>query len=75
MLVHASAACEFGPFPYRATGIVCRMTKPAALLCKCLLMGLRFPPLHQEKLVIDQPSEGVSCFPGSRGNCFSSKLY
>ncbi|NXE96960.1 CETP protein, partial [Menura novaehollandiae] len=32
VLVHASAACEFGPFPYRATGIVCRMTKPAALL-------------------------------------------
>ncbi|NWU32889.1 CETP protein, partial [Hylia prasina] len=32
VLVHAAAACEFGPFPYRATGIVCRMTKPAALL-------------------------------------------
>ncbi|NWT40921.1 CETP protein, partial [Chroicocephalus maculipennis] len=32
MLVHASAACEFGPFPYSVTGIVCRMTKPAALL-------------------------------------------
>ncbi|NWZ34785.1 CETP protein, partial [Brachypodius atriceps] len=32
MLIHAAAACEFGPFPYRATGIVCRMTKPAALL-------------------------------------------
>ncbi|NXB89530.1 CETP protein, partial [Vidua chalybeata] len=31
-LVHAAAACEFGPFPYRGTGIVCRMTKPAALL-------------------------------------------
>uniref|UniRef100_A0A8C3E1X5 Cholesteryl ester transfer protein n=1 Tax=Corvus moneduloides TaxID=1196302 RepID=A0A8C3E1X5_CORMO len=34
VLVHAAAACDFGPFPYRATGIVCRMTKPAALLCK-----------------------------------------
>ncbi|NXH11855.1 CETP protein, partial [Bucco capensis] len=32
MLVHTSAACEFGPFPYAITGIVCRMTKPAALL-------------------------------------------
>ncbi|NXD48603.1 CETP protein, partial [Corvus moneduloides] len=32
VLVHAAAACDFGPFPYRATGIVCRMTKPAALL-------------------------------------------
>ncbi|NXD79118.1 CETP protein, partial [Halcyon senegalensis] len=32
VLVHASAACEFGPFPYSVTGIVCRMTKPAALL-------------------------------------------
>ncbi|NXI59546.1 CETP protein, partial [Chloroceryle aenea] len=32
VLVYASAACEFGPIPYSATGIVCRMTKPAALL-------------------------------------------
>ncbi|KFU85826.1 Cholesteryl ester transfer protein [Chaetura pelagica] len=32
MLVHASAACEFGSFSYGLTGIVCRMTKPAALL-------------------------------------------
>ncbi|NXN36374.1 CETP protein, partial [Rhinoptilus africanus] len=32
MLVHAAAACEFGPVPYSITGIVCRMTKPAALL-------------------------------------------
>ncbi|KFQ35106.1 Cholesteryl ester transfer protein [Mesitornis unicolor] len=32
MLLHTSAACEFGPFPYSVTGIVCRMTKPAALL-------------------------------------------
>uniref|UniRef100_A0A8C3MPP2 Cholesteryl ester transfer protein n=1 Tax=Geospiza parvula TaxID=87175 RepID=A0A8C3MPP2_GEOPR len=31
-LVQAAAACEFGPFAYRGTGIVCRMTKPAALL-------------------------------------------
>ncbi|NXA41666.1 CETP protein, partial [Eudromia elegans] len=31
-LVRALAACEFGPFPYSATGIACRMTKPAALL-------------------------------------------
>jgi len=35
MLVHAAAACEFGPMPYSVTGIVFRMTKPAALLCKC----------------------------------------
>jgi len=40
MLVHMSAACEFGPLPYSVTGIVCRMTKPAALLRKCLRMGL-----------------------------------
>uniref|UniRef100_A0A8C3JPI6 Cholesteryl ester transfer protein n=1 Tax=Calidris pygmaea TaxID=425635 RepID=A0A8C3JPI6_9CHAR len=32
VLIHASAACEFGPFPYSTTGIACRMTKPAALL-------------------------------------------
>ncbi|XP_015729219.1 cholesteryl ester transfer protein isoform X3 [Coturnix japonica] len=32
MLIHAAAACEFGPVPYSVTGIVCRMTKPAALL-------------------------------------------
>ncbi|NXL85883.1 CETP protein, partial [Alectura lathami] len=31
-LAHAAAACEFGPVPYSVTGIVCRMTKPAALL-------------------------------------------
>ncbi|NXY83685.1 CETP protein, partial [Alcedo cyanopectus] len=32
VLVHGSAACEFRPLPYSTTGIVCRMTKPAALL-------------------------------------------
>ncbi|XP_072202799.1 cholesteryl ester transfer protein [Excalfactoria chinensis] len=32
MFIHAAAACEFGPVPYSVTGIVCRMTKPAALL-------------------------------------------
>ncbi|NWJ07678.1 CETP protein, partial [Crypturellus undulatus] len=31
-LLRVLAACEFGPFPYSATGIACRMTKPAALL-------------------------------------------
>lgn len=44
LLVHRAAPCDFGPFPYRATGIVCRMTKPAALLCKCLLFGAVFAP-------------------------------
>lgn len=44
VLVHAAAACEFGPVPDRATGIVCRMTKPAALLCKCPPCGTAFSP-------------------------------
>lgn len=44
VLVHSAAACEFGPVPYRVTGIVCRMTKPAALLCKCPLCGTEFFP-------------------------------
>lgn len=57
VLVHTAAACEFGPFPYRATGIVCRMTKPAALLCKCLHAGAVLAPLCQE-LVTEQPREG-----------------
>ncbi|NXW55910.1 CETP protein, partial [Eurystomus gularis] len=57
VLVHASAACEFGPFPYRATGIVCRMTKPAALLLnqetarviQAAFRNARFPNITGER--------------------------
>lgn len=59
VLVHASAACEFGPFPYSVTGIVCRMTKPAALLRKYLLPRVA-SPRSSEKVPIDQPGQGGS---------------
>ncbi|NWV09133.1 CETP protein, partial [Ptilonorhynchus violaceus] len=55
VLVHASAACEFGPFPYRATGIVCRMTKPAALL------------LNQETAQVIQAAFRNAKFPNITG--------
>uniref|UniRef100_A0A8C3Y5F1 Cholesteryl ester transfer protein n=1 Tax=Catharus ustulatus TaxID=91951 RepID=A0A8C3Y5F1_CATUS len=59
VLVHtaAAAACEFGPFPYRATGIVCRMTKPAALLCK----------LNQETAQVIQAAFRSAKFPNITG--------
>uniref|UniRef100_A0A8C8EBM1 Cholesteryl ester transfer protein n=1 Tax=Otus sunia TaxID=257818 RepID=A0A8C8EBM1_9STRI len=58
MLVHtAAAACEFGPSPYRATGIVCRMTKPAALLCK----------LNQETAQVIQTAFRNAKFPNITG--------
>lgn len=73
-LVQAAAACEFGPSPYRSTGIVCRMTKPAALLCKCCSLGLPLPQLCQESGT-DQPREGVPCFSASRVNtCLEHRL-
>uniref|UniRef100_A0A8C3UNZ1 Cholesteryl ester transfer protein n=1 Tax=Catharus ustulatus TaxID=91951 RepID=A0A8C3UNZ1_CATUS len=57
VLVHtaAAAACEFGPFPYRATGIVCRMTKPAALL------------LNQETAQVIQAAFRSAKFPNITG--------
>ncbi|KAM9374233.1 cholesteryl ester transfer protein [Phaethornis superciliosus] len=55
MLFHASAACEFGPFPYSATGIVCRMTKPAALL------------LNQETAQVIQAAFRNANFPNITG--------
>ncbi|NXF02892.1 CETP protein, partial [Smithornis capensis] len=55
VLVHGSAACEFGPFPYRATGIVCRMTKPAALL------------LNQETAQVIQAAFRNAKFPNITG--------
>ncbi|KAJ7402199.1 protein NLRC5 isoform X1 [Pitangus sulphuratus] len=55
VLVHASAACDFGPFPYRATGIVCRMTKPAALL------------LNQETAQVIQAAFRNAKFPNITG--------
>uniref|UniRef100_A0A8C8B8T7 Cholesteryl ester transfer protein n=1 Tax=Otus sunia TaxID=257818 RepID=A0A8C8B8T7_9STRI len=56
MLVHtAAAACEFGPSPYRATGIVCRMTKPAALL------------LNQETAQVIQTAFRNAKFPNITG--------
>ncbi|NWQ63442.1 CETP protein, partial [Neopipo cinnamomea] len=55
VLVHASAACDFGPFPYRGTGIVCRMTKPAALL------------LNQETAQIIQAAFRNAKFPNITG--------
>ncbi|KAL2300206.1 hypothetical protein Nmel_012170, partial [Mimus melanotis] len=51
----AAAACEFGPFPYRATGIVCRMTKPAALL------------LNQETAQVIQAAFRNAKFPNITG--------
>ncbi|XP_062356122.1 cholesteryl ester transfer protein [Cinclus cinclus] len=56
MFVHAAAAaCDFGPFPYRATGIVCRMTKPAALL------------LNQETAQVIQAAFRNAKFPNITG--------
>ncbi|NXA25903.1 CETP protein, partial [Ibidorhyncha struthersii] len=55
MLVHASAACEFGPFPYSITGIVCRMTKPGALL------------LNQETAQVIQAAFRNAKFPNITG--------
>ncbi|NWH77609.1 CETP protein, partial [Piaya cayana] len=55
MFIHLSAACEFGPFPYRATGIVCRMTKPAALL------------LNQETAQVIQAAFRNARFPNITG--------
>uniref|UniRef100_A0A8C0UJJ1 Cholesteryl ester transfer protein n=1 Tax=Cyanistes caeruleus TaxID=156563 RepID=A0A8C0UJJ1_CYACU len=57
VLAQAAAACEFGPFPYRATGIVCRMTKPAALLCK----------LNQETAQVIQAAFRNAKFPNITG--------
>ncbi|XP_075290095.1 cholesteryl ester transfer protein isoform X3 [Opisthocomus hoazin] len=55
MLVHMSAACEFGPLPYSVTGIVCRMTKPAALL------------LNQETAQVIQAAFRNAKFPNITG--------
>ncbi|XP_061225079.1 cholesteryl ester transfer protein isoform X2 [Neopsephotus bourkii] len=55
VLVHVSAACEFGPFPYSLTGIVCRMTKPAALL------------LNQETAQVIQAAFRNAKFPNITG--------
>ncbi|NXI37403.1 CETP protein, partial [Galbula dea] len=55
MLVHTAAACEFGPFPYSDTGIVCRMTKPAALL------------LNQETAQVIQAAFRNAKFPNITG--------
>nr|XP_038041190.1 cholesteryl ester transfer protein isoform X1 [Anas platyrhynchos]XP_038041191.1 cholesteryl ester transfer protein isoform X1 [Anas platyrhynchos] len=55
VLVHAAAACEFGPVPDRATGIVCRMTKPAALL------------LNQETAQVIQAAFRNANFPNITG--------
>ncbi|XP_053934922.1 cholesteryl ester transfer protein [Cuculus canorus] len=55
VFIHASAACEFGPFPYRVTGIVCRMTKPAALL------------LNQETAQVIQAAFRNARFPNITG--------
>ncbi|XP_062477272.1 cholesteryl ester transfer protein isoform X2 [Pezoporus occidentalis] len=55
VLVHVSAACEFGPFPYSVTGIVCRMTKPAALL------------LNQETAQVIQAAFRNAKFPNITG--------
>ncbi|NWR84566.1 CETP protein, partial [Furnarius figulus] len=55
VLVHASAACEFGPSPYRTTGIVCRMTKPAGLL------------LNQETAQVIQAAFRNAKFPNITG--------
>uniref|UniRef100_A0A8B9SUP4 Cholesteryl ester transfer protein n=1 Tax=Anas platyrhynchos TaxID=8839 RepID=A0A8B9SUP4_ANAPL len=57
VLVHTAAACEFGPVPDRATGIVCRMTKPAALLCK----------LNQETAQVIQAAFRNANFPNITG--------
>uniref|UniRef100_A0A8B9DB26 Cholesteryl ester transfer protein n=1 Tax=Anser cygnoides TaxID=8845 RepID=A0A8B9DB26_ANSCY len=55
VLVHTAAACEFGPVPYRVTGIVCRMTKPAALL------------LNQETAQVIQAAFRNAKFPNITG--------
>ncbi|NXD05405.1 CETP protein, partial [Certhia familiaris] len=55
VLAAAAAACEFGPFPDRATGIVCRMTKPAALL------------LNQETAQVIQAAFRNAKFPNITG--------
>ncbi|KAM6300726.1 cholesteryl ester transfer protein [Aegotheles albertisi] len=58
VLVHASAApCEFGSLPYSTTGIVCRITKPAALLLnqetarviQAAFQNARFPNITGER--------------------------
>ncbi|NXF97123.1 CETP protein, partial [Eubucco bourcierii] len=56
-LIHiaAAAGCEFGPFPYGSTGIVCRMTKPAALL------------LNQETAQVVQTAFRNAKFPNITG--------
>ncbi|XP_061863760.1 cholesteryl ester transfer protein [Colius striatus] len=59
LLVQAAAACEFGPFPYGDTGIVCRMTKAAALLLnqetaqliQTAFRNARFPNVTGERSV------------------------
>ncbi|NXC50716.1 CETP protein, partial [Penelope pileata] len=55
VLLHAAAACEFGPVPYSVTGIVCRMTKPAALL------------LNQETAQVIQAAFRNAKFPNITG--------
>uniref|UniRef100_A0A672TH18 Lipid-binding serum glycoprotein N-terminal domain-containing protein n=1 Tax=Strigops habroptila TaxID=2489341 RepID=A0A672TH18_STRHB len=57
VLVHASAACEFRPFPYSVTGIIFRMTKPTALLCK----------LNQETAQVIQAAFRNAKFPNITG--------
>ncbi|KFV79922.1 Cholesteryl ester transfer protein, partial [Struthio camelus australis] len=54
-LVRTTAACEFGPLPYSVTGIVCRMTKPAALL------------LNQETAQVIQAAFRNAKFPNVTG--------
>ncbi|XP_054035551.1 cholesteryl ester transfer protein, partial [Dryobates pubescens] len=53
----AGGGCEFGEFPYRSTGIVCRMTKPAALLRK----------LNQETAKVIQAAFRSAKFPNITG--------
>ncbi|KFQ36713.1 PREDICTED: cholesteryl ester transfer protein [Merops nubicus] len=55
VLLHTSAACEFGSSPYSVTGIVCRMTKPAALL------------LNQETAQVIQAAFRNAKFPNITG--------
>ncbi|XP_064016691.1 cholesteryl ester transfer protein [Pogoniulus pusillus] len=55
VLMHTAAACEFGPSPYGSSGIVCRMTKPAALL------------LNQETAQVVQTAFRNAKFPNITG--------
>ncbi|XP_054253163.1 LOW QUALITY PROTEIN: cholesteryl ester transfer protein-like, partial [Indicator indicator] len=59
LLIHTAAAaaggCEFGDFPHRSTGIVCRMTKAAALL------------LNQETAKVIQAAFRNAKFPNITG--------